>query len=112
MFVFFMAVRGPLLAICTSSAFAGICARNAQLETLAIAFQTSRLLASTAFSVQHPLSKGVLSDLSLEGVRVSFEDFILSLLDHIRCIFGVAAASAATVNSANHAICKAFAVKL
>ena len=107
-----MAVRAPLFAICASSALACVCARNAQLETLAIALQAPGLLASTAFTMQHPLSKGVLSNLSFESVRVSFEDFILSLLDHIRLIFCVAAASASTIDSAHHTIGKALAVKL
>lgn len=97
-----------LITICTTGTFTPFCALDSQLEALAITFQTSRFLASAAFSMLHCVI--CLCNLCDKGIWISFLNFFLCLLDDILVAFLIKTIFASTIRSADTTCCKAITI--
>lgn len=97
------------LTVSASSTLAKICAWYSQLEAFAVAFFTSRFLAGTPFSMLKLVI--ALCYFNLESLRISFHDFFLCLLNHVSCVFGIAAVFTTAINTTYQTCSKAFTVE-
>lgn len=87
-----------LRTVLASTAFAELCARNSELEALAVALLASRLLTSAAFSVLKLITL-IFSDLDFEGLRISLHNFSFSALYQSIIILSVATVFATTIDA-------------
>ena len=98
--------------IMTHNTLAPLCARHAQLETLTVAFDTTRAFACAAFSVLHGLFVAINLKLFHEGLRVALCDICLRSSDFSLASSLVEAVCAVALRFAESALRKALAVEL
>lgn len=98
-------------AVSTTSALAPFGAADSELETLAVALETSGFLTGAALSVLHLFATSYFCHFGLEGLRVSLHDLFFGLLSYFGLALDVEAFLATTVWAAYLTACKTFTIE-